>query len=465
MTKDKKENFLVENINIADEQLVVECSRSLLTENELSEDLDLVDDLLLIFFNVDSQVVGSDKELFTWQRGESQDSGEEAISLASYSDTEADLQTLKDFDSVTFSLEKFRPDPDGEAQCRMFEVPTSARVLKGYAPAVSGFNGENGLISSVLLYQCKPGARLAGNEDCGKFAAECREVLFNWYPGGSGEVLAADLEVTTDRVLLEIVYHTGTGWLYDSSGLKVYFSSRADTGAQLASRFLMRTESVRVECRGWLVSASLHTNRAVDNIRLSTESGPVTSGYQVHHQQVRHLLAPHSLDKGDQLLLDCIEPRQCFAVITIARQQGQEGVHCSHQQNVSQSKPPEKVKTSPEPSKQSSPSFEKTTAKITASTNPLDNFELLLPNSTNLKLNLTKIEAEVKSNFSYRNDIANLDIQPRFLDDVDENEYSKAHDDRAIDGEINFQNVYRNSSSLPLHGASLLLVLIFKIYF
>ena len=68
-------------------------------------------------------------------------------------------------------------------------------------------------------------------------------------------------------------------------------------------------------------------------------------------------------------------------------------------------------------------------------------------------MNFTKMEAETKSDLSYKNDIANLDIQPRLLDDVREPEYTKATqtpEEVEKNGEINFQNVYRNSSNLHL---------------
>ena len=283
MVRDKKEDFLIENINIIDDQLVVECSRYLQTRNEQSEDLTLSDDLLMIFFTVGSEVVTSDRELFSWDRRASQDSGEAVISLISYSDTAADLQTLEEFPSVTFSLARLRPEPDGEAQCRMFEVPTSARLYKGYTPAVSGFNGDNGLIRSMILYQCRARGQLTGNEKCERFAEECSEVIFIWYPGSSGERLAADLRVSSDRVMLEIVYNSGTGWLHDSSGLKVYLSSGAPSETELATRLLVKSPSVEFQCEASLVSASLHSNRAVDNIRLTSNSDrTVISGYQSH---------------------------------------------------------------------------------------------------------------------------------------------------------------------------------------
>ena len=68
-------------------------------------------------------------------------------------------------------------------------------------------------------------------------------------------------------------------------------------------------------------------------------------------------------------------------------------------------------------------------------------------------MNFTKLEAETKSDLSYKNDIANLDIQPRLLDDVGEPQYTTASQgpqEVENKGEINFQNVYRNSSNLPL---------------
>ena len=162
-----------------DDQLILECSRSLLTENKLSEDLSLEEDILLVFFTVSSRVVGSDENLIDWKRGANQDSGEDIISLFTYSDTAADVQTLKEFSSINFSLDRFRPDPDGEARCRMFKVPRSARFYKGYIPAVTGFNGDNGLIRSIIMFQCSPGSQVTGNEKCDRFSDQCREVVFN----------------------------------------------------------------------------------------------------------------------------------------------------------------------------------------------------------------------------------------------------------------------------------------------
>ena len=72
-------------------------------------------------------------------------------------------------------------------------------------------------------------------------------------------------------------------------------------------------------------------------------------------------------------------------------------------------------------------------------------------------MNFTKIEADSKSNLSYKNDIAKLDIQPRFLDDVNGYDYTKATEKN--DGEIIFQNIYKNSSNLPLSSIYLCILL------
>ena len=467
LVRDKKEDFLVETINIIDDQLVVECSRDLQTQNEQSEDLVLSDDLLMVFFTVGSEVVGSDQDLISWDRRTSQDSGEGVISLISYSDTATDLQTLQEFSSVTFSLTRVRPEPDGESQCRMFEVPTSARTYKGFAPAVSGFNGDNGLIRSMILYQCTAGARVTGNENCERFTEECSEVIFLWYPGSSGERLVADLRVSSDRVMLEVVYNSGTGWLYDSSGLKVYLSSSPEPSeAEVASRLLVKSQSVEVRCEASLVSASLHSSRAVDNIRLTSGGEVVISGYQSHHQPVRHLLSPHSLTRGSTLALHCLQPSQCFALLTFKHQTNCENKltdKLTEEQNkletslTEERKPSEDSTTRRQPT---SPTVRNTarpgTGKMTnSSSTTSDNLAsgLKTKDSINKKLNFTKMEAETKSDLSYKNDIANLDIQPRLLDDVEEPEYTKAtqppHEEEK-NGEIDFQNVYRNCSNLPL---------------
>ena len=462
LVRDKKEDFLIENINIKDDQLVVECSRDLKTQNEQSEDLPLSDDLLMIFFTVGSEVVGSDQELFSWDRGASQDSGEAVISLISYSDTAADLQTLEEFPSVTFSLARLRPHPDGEAQCRMFEVPPSARLYKGYAPAISGFNGDNGLIRSMILYQCTARGRVTGNEKCERFAEECSEVIFIWYPGSSGERLVADLRVSTDRVMLEVVYNSGTGWLYDSSGVQVYLSSRAPSETELATRLLLTTPTVELECEASLVSVSLHSNLAVDNIRLTADSDTVISGYQSHHQPTRHLLRPHNITRGSSLGLHCLQPRQCFALLTFKHQ-----TTCGNkltdkltdrlndQQNEIETSKAEGKKSSDKTTtrRERTNTARPVTGKITSITSAIPSDTLKTKDVPNKKMNFTKMEAETKSDLSYKNDIANLDIQPRLLDDAGEPQYttaSLASQELENKGEINFQNVYRNSSNLPL---------------
>ena len=485
LVRDKKEDFLIENINIKDDQLVVECSRDLQTQNEQSEDLPLSDDLLMIFFTVGSEVVGSDQELFSWDRGVSQDSGEAVISLISYSDTAADLQTLEEFPSVTFSLARLRPHPDGEAQCRMFEVPPSARLYKGYAPAISGFNGDNGLIRSMILYQCASRGRVTGNEKCERFAEECSEVIFIWCPGSSGERLVADLRVSTDRVMLEVVYNSGTGWLYDSSGVQVYLSSRAPSETELATRLLLTTPTVELECEASLVSVSLHSNLAVDNIRLTADSDTVISGYQSHHQPTRHLLRPHNITRGSSLGLHCLQPRQCFALLTFKHQ-----ANCA---NILTDKPTDKLtdqNKSETPETEERKTSDKTTPRreitearqpstivtvgptvrnsaapvtvktISSTTSDMSADVLETKDSMNTKVNFTKMET--KSDLSYKNDIANLDIQPRLLDDPGEPEYTKAPPEGENNGEINFQNVYRNSSNLPLSHFLPFVLLVFS---
>ena len=317
-------------------------------------------------------------------------------------------------------------------------------------------------------------------------------MIFIWYPGSRGEKLVADLRVSSARVMLEVVYNSGTGWLYDSSGLQLYLSPRVPSETDLTTRLLINTQPVEFQCEASLVSASLHSNRAVDNMRLTSDSGMVISGYQSHHQPARHLLSPHNITRGTTLSLDCLQPSQCFALLTFKHQ-----ANCP---NILTDKPADKLiekltgqnnletpTTERKSSDETTTKMEMTdarqtstivtvgsssvrntaapvTVKITGSTTSDISVDVLkTKDSMTENVNFTKMET--KSDLSYKNDIANLDIQPRLLDDAGEPEYTKATEgppEGENNGEINFQNVYRNSSNLPLSHFLPFVLLVFS---
>ena len=110
-------------------------------------------------------------------------------------------------------------------------TPDSATRWKGFTPLLTGFNGENGLVRSVTLFSCRAtsarGLSRGVSRDCAVHLRDCDEVLLTWHPGTRGELLAADLAVSSTTVMLEIIYNSGTGWLKADSHVcktQKYFS-------------------------------------------------------------------------------------------------------------------------------------------------------------------------------------------------------------------------------------------------
>ena len=58
-----------------------------------------------------------------------------------------------------------------------------------------------------------------------------------------GEVLPIDLLRDTDTLMLELVYNPGTGWLKDSSGLRLHHSPRVPDLARLGGRSVVVNRS------------------------------------------------------------------------------------------------------------------------------------------------------------------------------------------------------------------------------
>ena len=73
-----------------------------------------------------------------------------------------------------------------------------------------------------MVWECDPGV----TEGCGK-QRQCSRLLVIWTPGSRGEMLpvSSGIELRGGRLRLEVTYNPGTGWLYDSSGIELFYST------------------------------------------------------------------------------------------------------------------------------------------------------------------------------------------------------------------------------------------------
>ena len=55
--------------------------------------------------------------------------------------------------------------------------------------------------------------------------AECSKILFLWTPTSNGEIFPENFGLIGEEgsLLLEVIYNPGTGWLYDASGLELFY--------------------------------------------------------------------------------------------------------------------------------------------------------------------------------------------------------------------------------------------------
>ena len=95
---------------------------------------------------------------------------------------------------------------------------------------------------SITLFSCDDKVSREPR-DCHVFLRDCHEVIFTWHPGTLGEVLPIDLLLDTDTLMLELVYNPGTGWLKDSSGLRLHHSPRVPDLARLGGRSVVVNRS------------------------------------------------------------------------------------------------------------------------------------------------------------------------------------------------------------------------------
>ena len=153
--------------------------------------------------------------------------GSSIITLASrVEDEPARLLRDSGLRSRLVSLTSGRPRAGGEVRCRVLRPPASARALRGFLPAITGYNGDNGLIRTITVRECEPGVGARDTGECGQ-PSQCSRLLVIWTPGSRGESLpvSSGTELRGGNLRLEVTYNPGTGWLYDSSGIELFYSS------------------------------------------------------------------------------------------------------------------------------------------------------------------------------------------------------------------------------------------------
>ena len=95
---------------------------------------------------------------------------------------------------------------------------------------------------SITLFSCDDKVTQEPR-DCRAFLHDCHRIVFTWHPGTQGEVLALDLLLDSDILMLEVVYNPGTGWLKDSSGLRIHYSPEIPDPARLGHRAVVVSEA------------------------------------------------------------------------------------------------------------------------------------------------------------------------------------------------------------------------------
>ena len=187
--------------------------------------------------------------------------------------------------SVEHRLDLGRPDGRGESRCKLFRGRSSVRFLHlppvtpfprfytGFSPVFSRYNGENGLIGSVRVWQCdgREGLEdyLKETRSCSRVVPQCKVGFHTFFfellaasssllrgcfsPGAqavresswSRELgsrwseatifcsrcsLTQNDEAEGTEILkwIQVEYNPGTGFLTDDSGLVLSYQRRAD---------------------------------------------------------------------------------------------------------------------------------------------------------------------------------------------------------------------------------------------
>ena len=296
--------------------------------------------------------------------------------LTLYTDVQTDFENLEQFPSYNFRLDLIRPDSRGDAMCKVFKGRSSAKFYPGFVPILKGYNGGNGLLRRMTVYQCDP----ASSDIAEEFTADtlscndanyppykvCKSVLFIWTPGSGGEMLqqGVGLESLLDEnrkhyLLLENIYNAGTGFLSDNSGVELFYSRQAlqPAGKMIIGHRHSNKLIVMPEVDDWrttglwsssclrmssvdmmnISSVSLHAGDKVDKVRMMViqegRSETVVSGYRSDYQPVRQLYTPYGVDtRAGDMVVECTYSNknsymltggvgrggreECFAVVT-----------------------------------------------------------------------------------------------------------------------------------------------------
>ena len=102
------------------------------------------------------------------------------------------------------------------------------------------------MVKSITLFSCDDKVSREPR-DCQAFLRDCHKVVFIWHPGTLGEVLALDLILDSEALMLEVVYNPGTGWLKDSSGMRLHYSLEIPDPARLGHRAVVVSRA-EVKC-------------------------------------------------------------------------------------------------------------------------------------------------------------------------------------------------------------------------
>ena len=75
--------------------------------------------------------------------------------------------------------------------------------------------------------------------------AKCSKILFLWSPTSKGEKFPKNYGLTAEEgsLLLEVVYNPGSGYLYDGSGLDLYYSSEPSMNQVYFEIFIYNSKS------------------------------------------------------------------------------------------------------------------------------------------------------------------------------------------------------------------------------
>ena len=245
---------------------------------------------------------------------------------------------LNQFSSSTIQLDKERPDSSGDAKCKVFKGKSSAMFYTGFRPVFTGYNGQNGLIRRISVYQCNPAnaellkSFIGGTYNCYeedfKPTSFCKSLLFVWAPGSTGELLekgtgikSLNNDMRRHHLLLQVIYNPGTGFLTDESGIRLYHTRNVlrQAGKMVVGHRSSNKLVILPNVSNWrtlglcpsacmkegkinVSSVTLHAGMTAVNVKLSVVNDgiikPIISGYRSDYQPVRQLQPTVEVDRS-----------------------------------------------------------------------------------------------------------------------------------------------------------------------